>query len=517
MSASPRVRFAPAPSGSLHVGNARTALYSWLHARRHGGTFILRIEDTDADRVTDAGRQAVFDSLSFLGLDWDEGPQVGGPHGPYVQSERRALHELVADLLVERGHAYPAFETQEELQAEADGARNRKEAPGYRGGHRDLTTAQREEFAAQGRQSVVRLRTPDQGSVTFTDVVRGDITIEWERIPDFVLARANGSPTYYLANTVDDLAMGVSDIVRGEDLLSAVPRQLLLGAAVLKDGLLDTALARVGLPGRPDGAAGVTTWAHLPLLVGEDRKPLSKRHGSVAVEEFRRQGFLPEALVNLLALCGWSYDGQREEFDLDELTQLFSLERVGRNPAAFDVAKLRSMNGDRIKELDTRTLAQRLIFPLQEQGVLSDPASGPERDLLTRLAPLLQERMQTLTEAGPLVAFAFSDTVSYDDKAVKKWMKGSAVDVLARARTSLAALDEWTADTIMAALDAISVELELGRGKTFQPIRVAITGSAMSPPLPETLAELDRAVVLTRLEDAIQRFGDDTKADRSDL
>lgn len=506
MTSAPRVRFAPAPSGSLHVGNARTALYSWLHARSQGGTFVLRVEDTDADRVTSEGMAAVFASLDFLGLSWDEGPRVGGEHGPYLQSERRALYDRVVALLLERGAAYEAFETPEELEAMAAAARQRNSPPGYDGAHRDLTDKQRADFRAQGRRPAVRLRTPDEGEITVPDVVRGDVTVEWSRIPDFVLARADGSPTYYLANTVDDLAMGITDVIRGEDLLSATPRQRWFGQALLADGLLDDALRDVGLAPRPPGE-GVRLYAHLPLLVGDDRRPLSKRHGSVAVEEFRRQGFLPEALVNLLALCGWSYDGQRERFDLDELVEVFSLERVGRNPAAFDTDKLRAMNGDRIKELPADELASRLIRPLVDAAVLSDPPTDAERRLLERLTPLVQERIQTLAEAAPLIAFAFTEEVVFDDKAVKKWMKGSAGQVLTRATAALEALEEWSAEAIMAALDGVSVELELGRGKTFQPVRVAVTGTAVSPPLPETLAELDQTVVLARLRDAAARFG----------
>lgn len=503
MSGTPRVRFAPAPSGSLHVGNARTALYSWLHARANGGTCVLRVEDTDTDRVTEAGREAVYGSLDFLGLDFDEGPRVGGPHGPYQQSERRALHDRVVAALVDAGHAYEAYETPEELQAKADEARAEGRPPGYDGAHRDLTPAQRQAFRDEGRRPVIRLRTPDEGALSFHDVVRGDVTVDWERVPDFVLARADGSPTYYLANTVDDLAMGITDVVRGEDLLSAVPRQVLLGRHLEADDLLDTALAAVDMPARPP-FVGPITWAHLPMIVGEDRKPLSKRHGSVSVEEFRRQGYLPEALVNQLALCGWSYDGRRERFDLAELVEVFSLQRVGRNPAAFDTDKLRSFNGDRIKELPVDALTARLEPVLVDQGVLPDPVPPRDRQLLERLVPLVQERIQTLAEAAPLIEFAFRDDVAYEEKAAKKWFKGRAGEVLQRAGEVLDELDEWTGDAIMSALDGVAAELELGRGRTFQPVRVAVTGGAVSPPLPETLAELDRGLVVARVRAAAE-------------
>jgi glutamyl-tRNA synthetase len=493
-----RVRFAPAPSGSLHVGNARTALYNWLHARGAGGTFVLRVEDTDAERATQEGYEATLGALRYLGLDWDEGPETGGPYGPYRQSERRPLHEAVVDALMAAGHAYEAFETKEELDAERAAAQGAGRPPGYQGGHRDLSEEQRAAYRAEGRVPVIRLRTPDEGEVSFDDAVRGTVTFAWKDIPDFVILRADRSPTYPLAAGTDDLAMGITFIARGEDLLSATPRQILLADYLLGDGLLEAALEQVGFPARPDVER--PRYAHLPLLVGEDRKPLSKRHGSVAVAEFRRQGFLPEVLANFLALCGWSYDGVTEKFTVPELIEKFSFDRVGSNPAFFDVDKLRSLNGDRIKELAPAELADRLVPYFVAAGVLEDPPADEHRTLLHALAPLLQERIQTLAEAVPLVAWCFTDEVAYDDKAVDKHLrKGRAAEVLESAEAALETLDEWDAESIMAALDGVSQKLEIGRGKTFQPVRVAVAGGAVSPPLPETLAVLDRDVVLSRL------------------
>lgn len=498
--AAPRVRFAPAPSGSLHVGNARTALYNWLHARGRGGSFVLRVEDTDVERATPEGYQAIVEALRFLGLDWDEGPETGGPVGPYRQSQRRALHEAVADALVAAGAAYEAFETKEELDAEREAAQAQGRPPGYQGGHRELSEQQRSAFRAEGRAPVIRLRTPDVGEVAFQDAVRGEVAFAWKDIPDFVLLRADRSPTYPLAAGTDDLAMGITFIARGEDLLAATPRQILLGDRLLDDGLLDRALASVGFPERP--AAARPRFAHLPLLVGADRRPLSKRHGSVAVAEFRRQGYLPEALANLLALCGWSYDDHQERFSVPELVDKFSFERVGSNPAFFDTDKLRALNGDHLKDLPTSELADRLVPCFRAAGVLSDPVAPAERRLLEGLAPLLQERIQTLAEAVPLTAWCFADAVTYDDKAVDKHLRrGRAREVLEAAGSALASV-EWTGESIMAALDEVGTRLELGRGKTFQPVRVAVAGSAVSPPLPETLALLDRGVVLERIEAA---------------
>ncbi|HWH31624.1 MAG TPA: glutamate--tRNA ligase family protein, partial [Egibacteraceae bacterium] len=319
----PRVRFCPAPSGWLHVGGARTALYNWLYARQAGGAFILRIEDTDADRATRESAEAMMEGLRFLGLDWDEGPGHTGAHGPYFQSERTDLYQAVAHALLQAGHVYPAFETEEELKAQREQAMKEGRPPGYSGAHRDLTQEQIDAFVAEGRTPVLRVRTPDAGVIGFDDAVRGQVEFDWKDIPDFVVQRADGSTVYFLANAVDDLAMGVNFVARGEDLLSATPRQLLLYELLTHDGLIDRVLADLGYPARPDGAMVPPRFAHLPLLVGEDRKPLSKRHGSVAIEEFRRQGFLPEVLLNFLALCGWSYEGVRERFTVDELVEKF--------------------------------------------------------------------------------------------------------------------------------------------------------------------------------------------------
>jgi glutamyl-tRNA synthetase len=351
----------------------------------------------------------------------------------------------------------------------------------------------------------LRVRTPDRGGITFDDAVRGAVTFDWSAVPDFVIRRADGTATYLLANTVDDLAMGISMVARGEDLLSATPRQLLLmqhllatpshGRTVLAD-----ALDAVGVAGVPTPA--VPTYAHLPLLVGEDRRPLSKRHGSVAVDEFRRQGYLPETLVNFLALCGWSWDGVTERFTTAELVERFSFDRVGRNPAAFDTDKLRSMNGDRIRDLPVDDLAARLVPYLADAGALSDDPTDQQRALLLALAPLVQERIQTLAEAPELIAFCFTDDVTYDEKSVRRHLKGRAGEVLDVAAATLDELEPWTTEAIMVALDGVAEKLGLGRGKTFQPVRVAVAGRAVSPPLPETLAVMDRVVVVDRIRAA---------------
>lgn len=494
----PRVRFAPAPSGWLHVGGARTALYNWLHARRHGGEFVLRIEDTDAERVTDESMRGMLDALRFLGLDWDEGPEAGGPHGPYRQSDRGPLYNVVADLLLKAGHAYDAYETPEELEAARADAQREGRPPAYDGAHRELTDAQRATFLEEGRKPVVRVRTPDSSTVAFADGVRGRVEFAWKDIGDFIILRADGSPTYFLANTVDDLAMGISLVARGEDLLSATPRQLYLADLLTRDGMIDAALAEAAYAARPPGVTP-PTYAHLPIIVGADRRKLSKRHGSVAIDEFRRQGFLPEVLVNFLALCGWGYDGVRERFTVDELVEVFGFDRVGRHPALFDTAKLRSMNGDRIRELDDALLAERLQPFLAEAELLSQPPTPDHARLLLGLAPLVRDRIQTLAEAVPLISFCFRPEVTYDDQAVTKHLRSPADRVLDQAEVALKAVEPWDVGGISAALEAIAERLGVPKGKVFQPLRVAVSGTAISPPLPETLALLDRDLVLTRV------------------
>ena len=498
--AAPRVRFCPAPSGWLHVGGARTALYNWLYARGGNGAFIFRIEDTDAERATEDSMQGMVAAMRWLGLDWDEGPEVSGPHGPYRQSERGPLYAAAAAALLRRGDVYDAYETPEELAAEREVAVRDGRPPGYAGGHRNLTAEQREEFLAEGRRPVLRLRTPDEGTVSFVDAVRGPVEFEWKDLPDFVVERADGTHTYYLANAVDDLAMGINLIARGEDLLSATPRQLLLYELLLRDGIIDDILRDNAYPARPAGAEP-PTFAHLPLLVGEDRKPLSKRHGSVAIDEFRRQGFLPDVLLNFLALCGWSYDATTERMTVDELVERFSFERVGKTPSFFDTAKLRSMNGDRIKELGDAELAELLQPYFADEGLVGELVSPEHQRLLLGLAPLLRERIQTLAEAVALAAPYFRDEVVWDDKSVAKNLKGRAGDVLEASAAILADV-AWEGDAIENALRRLADELELGLGKVMQPIRVAVAGTSVSTPLPQTLALLDRDLVLRRLAQA---------------
>jgi len=467
-----RVRFAPAPSGEMHVGNARTALFDWLFARHHGGVMILRIEDTDQERVTDEAITGVQESLRWLGIDWDEGPGVGGDLGPYRQMERLDLYREVTDRLLEQGDAYRCYCTPEELEERRKQALERGERPGYDGRCRDLGGGERAAFEREGRPSAIRFATPDR-DVTFEDLVRGEAIFRAPDVTDFVILRSSGLPTYLLAAAVDDWRMEMTHVIRGEDLFSSTPRQILLLEAI--------------------GAPSLPAYAHLPLIVGPDRAPLSKRHGSVAVERFREEGFLPEALVNYLALLGWSYDDHTTFFTRQELVERFDLSRVSHNPAAFDREKLEWMNGHYIRESSDERLADLVTQVMKDAGVSAD------RDVVLRAVPLIKERMKLLDEAVDLLRFLFEETDP--DDAARAQIEGSE-DYLREVADRLEGLEGWNTEAIEGVLRELKEERELGSKKAFQPVRAAATGTLISPPLFESMELLGRERSLARLRAA---------------
>lgn len=469
-----RTRFAPAPSGSLHVGSARTALYNWLIARRVEGTFVLRIEDTDPKRVSEEAYQALLMDMRWLGLDWDEGPEVEGPYGPYRQSERAEHYRDVAARLLEGGAAYRCYCTSEELAERRKHAHLRNQPPGYDGRCRNLTTRERERFKAEDRPFLLRFRVPEGRIIRFHDAIRGSVTTETKHIPDFVILRTDQSPTYMLATTIDDAMMEISHIIRGEDLLPATPRQLLLRRAL--------------------GIKEVPVFGHVPLIVDDKGRPLSKRWGDVAVSTYREQGFLPEAMINYLALLGWSYDDRSTIFTIGELTEKFSLHRVGKNPAMFDVAKLEWLNGHYIRSSSPQKLAEALV-PVCRNSDLS--VDSPERRAkLAAVAPLLAERTRVLSEVPPMIRFLFEE-VAPNDKASKA-LEGRA-QYLAAVLERLEALDQWKAAAIEDTLRSLAQERGLKPRDAFQPIRAAVTGTLVSPPLFESLEILGRKTTLVRL------------------
>jgi glutamyl-tRNA synthetase len=488
-----RVRFAPSPSGDLHVGNVRTALYDWAFARRMGGVFVLRIEDTDQSRVTPEYIESALDTLRWLGLQWDEGPEVGGPYGPYLQSERLDLYADWAQRFLDSGDAYYCYCTPEELAARREAARAGASgaagppATGYDGACRTLTAAQVAEYEAEGRKPVVRFRMPP-GSTTFTDLIRGPVTFDHTAVPDFVLMRGNGSPLYTLAVAVDDVMMKMTHIVRGEDLLSSTPRQIAVYRAMGVD------------------ADDFPVFAHLPYVLGPDGQRLSKRNGVVSVNWYRSQGFLPEALCNYLALLGWSPGGNREEFTLDDMVAEFDLARVNKNAAQFDVRKLEAINGDKIRALAPADFASRLVPFLAHQNLVSDPPSPAESELLAKAAPLIQTRIGKLSEAPGMLGFLLEPESRFkvDPADAAKVLTPESAGVLKASVDALRDLPSWSAGAIETALRAALVD---GLGQkprhAFLPLYVAVTGRRVAPPLFESMELLGRQRTLGRLERAL--------------
>jgi glutamyl-tRNA synthetase len=470
-----RVRMAPSPSGFLHVGTARAALFNWLYARHNDGTYIVRIDDTDQERSTDEFEDEILTSFRWLGLDWDEGIDVGGPHGSYRQSDRLDRYGDVARELVASGSAYYDNRSSEELESLRQQAQKEGKHPGH--------YIRRPDVDFDG--GVIRLAVPQDQHVVFEDLVRGEIRFEPRDIDDFVILRSNGTPTYHLASTVDDVDYEITHVARGEDLLPSTPKHILLTRAM---------------------GSTEPTYAHLPLLFGTDGKKLSKRHGATALADYRKRGYLPEAVFNYLAILGWSPDGETTIFTKEEAVEAFDLREVSRNPAAFDPAKLDWMNGEYIRALDPGVFSE-MVRPWVEDAV-ERSLSPEEWASFEEIAPLVQERTKLLPEAGEQAVFLFTDIEEYDEGSWNKVMtKDHVPDVLDRGHEKLSSLESWEAEDIEAALREIPEELGIGAGKTFQPLRVAVTGSSVSPPLFESMAALGREPTLTRIKRASEELG----------
>jgi glutamyl-tRNA synthetase len=479
-----RVRIAPAPSGSIHVGNARTALYNWLFAKGLGGVFVLRIEDTDRSRVTEEAYHAVLEDLRWLGLDWDEGPETGGPHAPYRQSERLDLYREAVQRLVDGGHAYRCYCTKEELDAKRKAALAERRRPGYDGRCRLLTEADRAAFEAEGRPWVLRFRTPDEGSTTFPDLVTGSVSVEHAEIDDFTIMRRDGSPLYNLAVSVDDGTMGMTHVIRGLDIQSSTPRQILLHHAL---------------------GNAVPAYGHIPLIVGPDRQPLSKRHGDTSVTWYREHGYVPEAVVNYLALLGWG-SGDETIFSKRDLVERFSIEGVNASPAMFDQRKLTWMNGEYIRRMDDAELVRRIEPWMARGGLMADPPSDEERSRLGAAVPLVKTRMERLDEApGPHHLQSLFADVEPDPAALDKVMRDPHVpELLTRAEAAVRDVQPWGHERIKDVLSAIQADMGLKPKTAFQPIRVAICGTTVSPPLFESMEVIGRERCLHRLQRARQ-------------
>lgn len=476
-----KVRFAPSPTGDLHVGNIRTALFDWAYARHTGGIFLFRIEDTDRSRVTDEYIAAAIDTLKWLGLNWDEGPEVGGAHGPYLQSERLAIYAEWAERFIKQGDAYHCYCTPEELEARREEQKESGQAPGYDGKCRSISDADLARYRSEGREPVIRMRMPD-GSTTFNDVIRGDCTFDHNFVPDFVLVRADGSPLYTLAVAVDDVLMEVTHILRGEDLLSSTPRQIRVYQAM-------------GV--KPED---YPLFAHLPFVMGTDNAKLSKRNGETSIAWYREEGFLPEAICNYLALLGWSPGDDRENLSLKELSELFTIERVNSNPARFDMKKLENINGDKIRALSLEEFYAWSLPFLQRSKVVATPVTADQERIIKEALPIIQERIIKLGEIPGMLAFLFTEKVDLDPESVAKYLDGDSKKIIARALEVLTPLTSWDHTTIDSALrSALIDEMGLKPRLAFSAIRVAITGSHISPPLFESMEILGRERVLARL------------------
>lgn len=479
-----RVRFCPSPTGTPHVGMVRTALFNWAQARHSGGKLVFRIEDTDAARNTEESYQAIVDSLTWLGLDWDEGVEKGGPHEPYRQSQRMEIYTDVLNKLIEAGEVYPAYSTNEEV-VERHKAAGRDPQLGYDNFDRDLTEEQIAAYKAEGREPVWRLRMPER-DWTWNDLVRGEVTFKASTQPDYVVARSNGAPLYTLVNPVDDALMGITHVLRGEDLLSSTPRQLALYEA----------LQRIGV------AEFTPEFGHLPFVMGQGNKKLSKRDPESNLFNHRDAGVIPEGMLNYLALLGWSLSSDRDIFSVDEMVEAFSVEDVLGNPARFDQKKLEAINADHIRMLEPEDFAARLRNYLTEYTDF--PADYPAEKFAVA-ADLVQTRIKVLGDAYGLLKFlvtADADLV-LDEKAAKKNLKEDAVAALDAGIAALERVNAWSTAEIEAALNKALIEdLGLKPRKAFGALRVGISGEAVSPPLFESMELLGKDSTLARLRAA---------------
>ncbi len=477
------MRFAPSPTGHLHVGGARTALYNWLLARSQGGTFVLRIEDTDLERSTEQAIDQIVDGLQWLGLDWDEGPRIGGPHGPYRQMERAGLYAEKADGLLADRKAYRCYCSAEDLDAARSQAREKGEPYIYDGRCQRLDGDTEAVFREEGRQSVIRLRTPTTGNTVVKDLVHGEVSFENVLCGDFILVRSSGVPTYNFAVAVDDIAMGITHVIRGDDHLPNTPKQLMVMAAMGEEP---------------------PQYAHLPLILGTDRAPLSKRHGDVSVEEFREHGYVREALCNYLALLGWSFDGETTLFSMEELVEKFSLERVGSTAAVFDRVKLLWMNGSYIRDMEPIELAERLEEFLPSTRLAGLPG-GEGRPEIADLVPLVQEKLKTLADFVELTDFFFLP-VEFEEKALDKLLSnGEAPALLRVAAGIIAEVEPYSSEAIEAAMRKAAEDMQVKLGKFLQPVRIAVSGKMVTPGMFETLSVLGREESLRRIEHVLSK------------
>lgn len=487
-----RVRFCPSPTGLPHVGLIRTALFNWAYARHNGGKLVFRIEDTDAARDSEESYQQLLEALRWLEIDWDEGVEVGGPHAPYRQSQRHELYREVLDKLLAAGVVYESYSTAEEIDARNE-ANGRAKQLGYDNYDRTLTEEQKAAFRAEGREPAYRLRVPDE-DLTYVDLIRGEVTFPAGSFPDFVIVRAGGVPLYTFVNPVDDALMGITHVIRGEDLMPSTARQLSLYRALIEAGVTDF----------------VPRFGHMPLVLGEEgNKKLSKRDPKADLFLQREKGFIHEGLLNYLSLLGWSLAPDRDVFSLDELVEAFDIADVNPNPARFDQKKAESINGDHIRMLAPEDFATRILPYLRDAGIVGETLDDRERALIAAAAPLVQERVQLLGDVPGLLGFLFRDDVEYADDALAS-LPANAGEVLVASVNALELVPhaEFAAASVQEALQkALIEELGLKPRVAYGPLRVAVSGRRVSPPLFESMELLGKSESIRRLDALVQKIG----------
>jgi glutamyl-tRNA synthetase len=481
-----RVRFAPSPTGHLHVGGARTALFNWLFARSKGGKFILRIEDTDMERSTEESYRSVVNAMRWLGLDWDEGPGVGGDYGPYAQSERRQLYREWAERLVGEGRAYVCFCSQDDLARMREELKKQGKDIKYDRRCRELTPDDVGRRRGAGEPHVIRFKTPLGGQTVVEDIVKGHITFENPTLDDFVIIKSDGYPTYNFACVVDDALMKITHVIRGDDHLSNTPKQILIYQAFGVD---------------PPG------FAHVPMIMGPDKARLSKRHGATAIGQFKADGYLPEAMINYFALLGWAYDDSTTLFEVQDLVSKFSLDKVSSTPAVFDYGKLQWINGEHMKKRPVEDRIGLVVPHLERAGLISAPVDHEKWAYVARVVDVVGERLKLGGQIVELAAFFFKDEVEYDSDAAEKFLKrhyiGAAFRLL---EDRLEKLDDFTAATVEPVMRGLVSEMGLKTGDLFQPVRVAMTGARHSPDLLRLMEVLGKEQVLRRLRRARHTF-----------
>lgn len=482
-----RVRFAPSPTGSLHIGGARTALFNLLYARHNNGTFILRIEDTDTERSTEESTAQIIRSLKWLGLDWDEGPEKGGDFGPYFQSHRLDLYKKEVDRLLADGKAYYCYCTPEELAERREAALKAGRPPKYDGCCRNLTPEQKEKFEAEGRKHTVRLKMPEEGQTVVEDLIRGKVVFDNSVLDDLIIVKSNGIPTYNFACVIDDNAMELTHIIRAEEHLSNTPKQVQTYQAL---------------------GYKIPKFAHVPMILAPDRSKLSKRHGATSVEEFRDQGYMAESIINYLTLLGWSPEGTEEIFDMDKAIKEFTLERVNKTAAIYDVKKLTWINGHYMRELDAGYVTDQTIPFMIKQGIITEEEAQEKYDYIKQIVEISRDRAKTLVELADTMTFFFKDVTEYEDKGVRKhFSKENAVKLLTLGADALEKLDDFTHDKTEETFRNITADMGLKAAEIIHPTRLAITGRTVGPGLFDIIVLLGKEKTAERMRKAAEWIG----------